>query len=365
MDGHEAPETALTSTFSDCATVLERATMVAMHKRLHRSPRTLSVTSPARVGLLTCGFTLATLTVATFNTSVAHANTPNTDICDPSSDYYIGGALCGTPTPAPASGGSGGGGISAWFSSFFEDWGAVLFVGGIAAFIGWVVIVNRRESAEEKQKGAAATQARGRAIAEQHHAEQRALAEQSALATAPDPSVYDPHGVGLAPPPTPAPKVPPAPPTSPTDLARYSAFNAVVPWMEGSALAAVTAPNGDRSRAEAAFAEAVRTADVGTTDENGNFIPNATLASVNAYLDGSGDVEFVVRTRDITIGEKQLARVTPLLLLTARVASAGNWEREVETGRYMLRLSMNAKAAQQQEQKPAEPEQPRVDPRWA
>lgn len=355
---------ALTSTFTDCATVLERCKLVNMIKRPGRSPKNASVTSPARVGLLTCGFTLATLTAATFNTPVAAADP--VDICDPSDPYYIGGALCNTPTPAPSSGGSsGGGGISDAISDFFDDWGALLLFGGIAAFVAWVVIASRRDSAEEKQKKAAAQAAHGRALAEQHHARAVQRAHAEAAAQVPDRSVYDPHGVGLAPPPMPAPKVAPAPPTSPTDLARYAAFGDVVPWIEGSALAAVTAPNGDRSRAEAAFAEAVRTAGLGTTDEDGTFIPDATLASVNAYLDGSGDVEFVAQPRDLTIGEKQLAKITHFLLLTARVASAGPWEREVETGRYMIRLSMNAKATQQQEQKPAEPEQPRVDPRWS
>ncbi|EUA41991.1 hypothetical protein I549_0225 [Mycobacterium avium subsp. avium 2285 (R)] len=277
--------------------------------------------------------------------------------CDGGADRDLRAGGRQTPTPAPSSGGSG--------SSFFDDWGGLLFAAGIIAFIAWVVIANLRESAADKEQRAAGELARGRAIAEQHHARAVQRAHAEAAAQVPDRTVYDPHGVGLAPPPMPEPKIPAAPATTPEDLQRYASFNAVVPWREGSALAAVTAPNGDRSKAEAAFAEAVRTAGLGTTDENGNFIPDAALASVNAYLDGSGDVEFVVRTRDITIGEKELAKVTHYLLLTARVAGAGPWEREVATGRYTIRLSMNAKAAQQQEQKPAEPEQPRVDPRWA
>ncbi|MCV7204929.1 hypothetical protein H7J71_23225 [Mycolicibacterium peregrinum] len=311
------------------------------------------VTSLGVRGLLTSGFTLGVLALVTPNTAYAWdcpgVTEAQIEICEREGQQ--------TPTPAPSSGGSG--------SSFFDDWGGLLFAAGIIAFIAWVVIANLRESAEEQQKRAAAELARGRAIAQAAHAEQVQRAHAEAAAQVPPRESYDPHGVGLAPPPMPAPKLPPAPPTSPADLARYASFNDVVPWIEGSALAAVTAPNGDRSKAEAAFAEAVRTANVGTVAEDGTFIPDATLHSVNAYLDGSGDVEFVVRTRDITIGEKELAKVTHYLLLTARVAGAGPWEREVATGRYTIRLSMNAKAAQQQEQKPAEPEQPRVDPRWA
>lgn len=311
------------------------------------------VTSLGIRGLLTSGFTLGVLALVTPNTAYAWdcpgVTEAQIEICEREGQQ--------TPTPAPSSGGSG--------SSFFDDWGGLLFAAGIIAFIAWVVIANLRESAEEQQKRAAAELARGRAIAQAAHAEQVQRAHAEAAAQVPPRESYDPHGVGLAPPPMPAPKLPPAPPTSPADLARYASFNDVVPWIEGSALAAVTAPNGDRSKAGAAFAEAVRTANVGTVAEDGTFIPDATLHSVNAYLDGSGDVEFVVRTRDITIGEKELAKVTHYLLLTARVAGAGPWEREVATGRYTIRLSMNAKAAQQQEQKPAEPEQPRVDPRWA
>lgn len=338
-----------------------------MINRLHRSLRTLSVTSPARVGLLTSGFTLATLAVATLNTPVAAASTDPDCPRDHSEAFR---ALCDlgetTPTPAPSTGGSSGGGVSAWFSSFFDNWGAFLFFGGLVAFIAWVVIANRRDSAAEKEQRAAGELARGRQIAQAAHAAAVQQAHAEAAAQVPPRESYDPHGVGLAPPPMPAPKIPPAPPTSPMDLARYASFNDVVPWIEGSALAAVTAPNGDRSRAEAAFAEAVRTADLGTTDENGNFIPDATLSSVNAWLDGSGDVEFVAQPRDLTIGEKQLAKITHYLLLTARVASAGPWEREVETGRYTIRLSMNASVAEQQEQKPAPAESgPRIDPRWA
>lgn len=333
---------------------------------IHRpapSSRSRSVTSPARVGLLTCGFTLATLTVATFNTSVAAADTPNTDCVGLSDNLQ---RLCNVvntpPTPAPSSGGSGGGFSLSGFVSDHAGW-IMLIAAGIAI---WITIAAVRESAEEKEQRAAGELARGRQIAEAAHATAVQRAHEEAAAQVPPREQWDPHGVGLAPPPMPAPKLPPAPPTSPTDLARYAAFGDVVPWIEGSALAAVTAPNGDRSRAEAAFAEAVRTADLGTTDENGAFIPDATLSSVRAYLDGSGDVELVAQPRDITIGEKELAKVTHYLLLTARVAGAGPWEREVETGRYMIRLSMNAKAAQQHEQV-QEPKEigPRIDPRWA
>ncbi|WP_449561036.1 hypothetical protein [Mycolicibacterium mageritense] len=332
-----------------------------MINRPDQRPQGLSVTSPARVGLLTCGFTLATLAVATLNTPVAHAEpVVRCRTLEGGGDY-----VCVTETPtAPATTGStgtsSGAGLGDWFS---EHAGAFVFVIAVAAVVAIVAMV-KSGTMKDKREASEAELARGRALAEQHHAAAVQRAHEEAAAQVPPREQWDPHNVGLAPPPMPAPKLPPAPPTSPTDLARYAAFGDVVPWIEGSALAAVTAPNGDRSRAEAAFAEAVRTAGLGTTDEDGTFIPDATLASVRAYLDGSGDVEFVVRTRDITIGEKQLATITHFLLLTARVASAGPWEREVATGRYTIRLSMNAKAAQEQVQEPKETG-PRIDPRWA
>lgn len=334
-----------------------------MINRPGRSPRSRSVTSPARVSLLTCGFTLATLTAATLNTPVAAADpVVRCRTLEGGGDY-----TCITETPTPTtgttgSGSSGGGGLGDWFS---EHAGAFVFVIAVAAVVAIVAMVKSGTS-KDKREASEAELARGRALAEQHHAAAVQRAHAEAAAQVPPREQWDPHGVGLAPPPMPEPKIPAAPAATPDDLQRYAAFNAVVPWIEGSALAAVTAPNGDRSKAEAAFAEAVRTANVGTTDENGTFIPDATLASVRAYLDGSGDVEFVAQPRDITIGEKQLAKITHFLLLTARVASAGPWEREVETGRYMIRLSMNAKATQQQEQV-QEPKEtgPRIDPRWA
>ncbi|MFN6549522.1 hypothetical protein ACP6C7_04000 [Mycolicibacterium septicum] len=335
-----------------------------MNKRANQRPQGRSVTSPARVSLLTCGFTLAALGVATLNTAVAAAEpVVRCRTLAGGGDY-----VCVTETPtAPATtgstgSGSSGSGIGSWFS---EHAGEFVFVLAVIAVIVIVAVV-RSSTTKDMREASEAELARGRQLAQSAHAAAVQRAHAEAAAAIPPREQWDPHNVGLAPPPMPAPNVPPAPPTSPADLARYASFNAVVPWIEGSALAAVTAPNGDRSKAESAFAEAVRTAGLGTVDESGTLIPDATLASVRAYLDGSGDVEFVAQPRDLTIGEKQLARVTQYLLLTARVASAGNWEREVETGRYMLRLSMNAKAAQQHEQV-QEPKEtgPRIDPRWA
>lgn len=325
---------ALTSTFTDCATVLERCTLVNMNKRPDQRPRGLSVTSPVRIGLLTCGFTLATVTVATLNTPVAQADP--VDSCDPSSPYYLGRVLCDdTPTPsAPSSGGSGGG-IGDWFSSFFEDWGAFLFFGGLVAFIVWVVIVNRRDTAEEKQKRAAATQARGRQIAEAAHAAAVQRAHAEAAAQMPPREVYDPMNMGAVPPPV-EPVIPAPPSTDPIDLRRYTVFGAVTPWETGTAFAAVVSRDGSLARATAAWLTAAQEAGLGEVDEDGAFTPSATLTNVR-YDDG--DVEFVVQPAGLHVAEKQLDKALPYLVVAARVERATPFVREAATGRYVTTLT--------------------------
>ncbi len=321
--------------FVDCETVLERGSMVVMSNRPRRSPKSASVTSPGVRGLLTCGFTLATLTAATFNTPVAAADTPNTDICDPSSDYYIGGALCSTPTPAPSSGGSGGG-ISDAISGFFDDWGGILFFGAIAAFVAWVVIAVRRDSAAEKEQRAAATHARGRQIAEQHHAEQVQRAHAETAAAVPPREVWDPMNMGAVPP-TPEPVIPAPPSTDPADLQRYNAFDAVTPWEAGTAFAAVVSRDGSLARATAAWLTAAQEAGLGELDEDGTFTPSAVLTNVR-YIDG-GDVEFVVQPGGLHIAETQLDKALRYLVVEARVESASPFVREAATGRYCSTLT--------------------------
>lgn len=301
---------ALTSTFTDCATVVERASMVVMINRLHRSPRTLSVTSPARVSLLTCGFTLGLLAVATLNTPVAAADP--VDICDPSDPYYIGGALCddASTTTAPSSGGSGGsgGGIGDAFSSFFDSYGALLFFGGLIAFIVWVIIATRRDSAEEKAEKRAAELARGRQIA---------------LDAGVEPAAQ-----------------------SPEDLRRYSTFQWAVPWTHGTAFGQLVDRDGGTGRVHAAWTAACELARLGHWTEAGVFIPAATVVNVNGYSDGSGDLELSVNTRDYTVGERELNRVLEPLTRTARVETATSFTRDAVRDWHVTRLSMNP--AQQQ-----------------
>lgn len=281
------------------------------------------VTSPARVGLLTCGFTLVTLATAALNTPVAHAEQPNTDICDPSSDYYIGGALCGTPTPAPSSGGSGGGFSNAVSDFFNSSWGALLFFGGLAAFIAWVVIATRRDSAAEKEQRTAAELARGRQIAMDAGVEPAAQ--------------------------------------SPEDLRRFSAFQWAVPWTPGTAFGNLVDRDGSTDRVNAAWTAACELARLGHADEQGRFIPAATVVNVNGYGDGSGDLELSVNTADYTVGETQLNRVLEPLTRTARVETASAFSRDAVRDWHITRLSMTP-AAQQAAAAAPEQEQPAPDP---
>ncbi|WP_131811430.1 hypothetical protein [Mycolicibacterium fortuitum] len=317
-----------------------------MIKRLHRSPKSASVTSPARVSLLTCGFILATLTAATLNTPGAAADTPNTDICDPSSDYYIGGALCddASTTTAPSSGTSSGSSIGDWVSDFANSpAGALLFFGGIAAVITWVVIAVRRDSAAEKEQRAAATHARGRQIAERWHAEQVQRAHAEAAAAVPPREVWDPMNMGAVPP-TPEPVIPAPPSTDPADLQRYNAFDAVTPWEAGTAFAAVVSRDGNLARATAAWLTAAQAAGLGEVDEAGTFTPSAVLTNVR-YIDG-GDVELVVQPAGLHVAEKQLDKVLPYLVVEARVESASPFVREAATGRYVTALTNRVETEQ-------------------
>lgn len=334
---------ALTSTFTDCATVLERGSMVGMINRLHRSSKSASVTSPARVGLLTCGFTLATLATAALNTPVARADAADPD-CEGLSDNLR--RLCDIantpPTPTPSTDGSSGG-IGDWFSSFFEDWGAFLFFGGLVAFIVWVVIVNRRDTAEEKAKKQAAELARGRAIAQAAHADAVRRAHAEAAAQIPPREEWDPMNMGALPP-TPEPVIPVPPSTDPTDLQRYTAFGAVTPWEAGTAFAAVVSRDGSLARATAAWLTAAQAAGLGELDEDGAFTPSAVLTNVR-YIDG-GDVELVVQPAGLHIAEKQLDKALPYLVVEARVESASPFVREAATGRYMTTLTNRVEAEQ-------------------
>lgn len=317
---------ALTSAFSDCATVLERCTLVNMNKRPDQRPRGLSVTSPARVGLLTCGFTLVTLAVATLNTPVAQADpVVRCRTLEGGGDY-----TCITETPtAPTTGSTGssssGAGLGAWFS---EHAGTVMFVIAVAAVIAIVAMVKSGTS-RDKAAEAAAAHARGR---------------QLAMDAGVEPAAQ-----------------------SPDDLRRYGTFGWAVPWKQGTAFGNLVDRDGGTTRVHAAWTAACEIARLGHVDEHGRFVPAATVVTVNGYSDGSGDLELSVNTRDYTVGERELNRVLEPLTRTARVETATSFTRDAARDWHVTRLSMTPAAVQKQaaapEQEASAPD-PTVNWEW-
>lgn len=277
------------------------------------------------------------------------------DLCAQIGDRTGSGPTLVPTTTAPSSSGSG---LSGFVS---EHAGLIVLV--VAGLIAWAVIAGFRDSTAGKAKEAAAEQQaaldRGRGIALDHHAQQVQQARDAAAWQAPDPSTYDPMGLGVAPPPMPDPDLPAAPPTTDDDLKRYAAFGAVVPWQPGSAFAQVVARDGDIGRAEQAWTEACRAARLGETDtETGAFTPAAELTNVRNVV-GSGDVELVVLPADLFTGDVQLNRVIRYLVRTARVRWSGQFEREHTSDKFVIRLSNTDPAAQAapapQQQAPADP----------
>lgn len=266
------------------------------------------VTSPARVSLLTCGFTLATLAAAALNTPVAAAST-DPDCPREHSEAFRKLCDLGETTPAPSSGGTSSGGIGDSFSDFIGSGvGTLLFFGGLIAFIVWVVIVSRRESAEEKREASEAELARGR---------------QLAMDAGVEPAAQ-----------------------SPEDLRRYSTFQWAVPWTHGTAFGQLVDRDGGTGRVHAAWTAACELARLGHWDESGKFTPAATVVNVNGYSDGSGDLELSVSTRDYTVGETQLNRVLAHLVRTARVETASDFTRDAVRDWHITRLSMTPKQQQ-------------------
>lgn len=258
-----------------------------------------------------------------------------------------------TPTPIPASStSSSDGGIGSWVSDH-AGW-IVLIVGGL---IVWAVIAGLREdSASKRQERAAAdaaTLAHGRAIAADHHQAQVTAAH----AAAPDPSIYDPMGMGVAAPAVEMQAVP-TPSTDPEDLKRYAVFNAAVPWVPGSAFAAVVNRDGDWSRARGAWARACKQAGLGETDEADNFTPAATLDGLRTIGSDDDAVILAVRPAGLHVAERQLDRVREFLVVTAHVETASPFVREAATGLYLttLRNTPEQQAAPAAEAAPPGPE---------
>lgn len=331
----------------------------------------MSTTANIRYGRFTAALTLA-VTAAACGTAAPAAADPTgcenpspamAEFCKGIEDLKGLGTTTPAPTTAPSSGSGGGGGLGDWVSDH-AVW-IVVIVGGL---IAWAVIAGLRSETADKEKDVAgadaATLARGRAIAADHHAVQVQAARELAAEQMPPRETWDPHGLGLAPPPMPQPALPPAPPMSDEDLRRYATFGAYVPWETGTAFAQAITRSGDDTPIRAAWNQACQLAGLGETDpDTGTFTPAATVAWIAAV--GDGDVAVSVDTRDYSIGATQLDRVRPHLERTARVESASPFQRDAARDWFTTRLSMQQprRAAAQAELPAAEA--PRVDPRWS
>lgn len=308
----------------------------------------MSTTANTQCGRFTAALTFAVTAAACGTAAPAAADPTGCENPTPAMAEFCTGiedlkGLGTTTTPAtttaPSSGSGGGGGLGE-FVSDHAIW-IVLIVGGL---IVWAVIAGLRSETADKEKDVAgadaATLARGRAIAADHHAVQVQAARELAAEQMPDPSVYDPDGIGLAPPPMSEPVLPPAPPMSDEDLQRYATFGAYVPWEPDTAFAQAITRSGDDAPIRAAWFQACQLAGLGETNpETGTFTPAATVAWIAAV--GEGDVAISVDPRDYSIGATQLNRVRPHLERTARVESASPFQRDAARDWFTTRLSMN------------------------
>ncbi len=284
-------------------------------------------------------------------------------ICDPNPATNPGydASFCAKWTePATSTGHRGVVGIGDWFS---DHAGWIIAAAVLALIVAVACSVARDRDEEAKQRKSAAI-ARGRRIAQDHYA--RRVADARAAVPVPDPATYDPHGLGIAPPPQSEPKLPDPPPMSEADLKRYAEFGWAVPWVPDTAFAAVVTPDGDTTRIEKAWVEACQLAGLGDIDpESGTFTPAATVVNVNGIKD-SGDVRVAVDTRDYTVGAKQLDDALEHLIRTARVESATPFERDAAKDWFITVLSMEkAPTAPVPQVQQSAPDQPAVDPKWS
>jgi hypothetical protein len=257
---------------------------------------------------------LATVVVAALAAPIAYAAP---DPCTDPSDAlcrltHIGETT--TPTPTPSTGGGHDSGLSG--SSQLLMCVVLLVVAAIALRWFWQW---RQANASAGEQAATDRErevlARGRQIATDHHAEQVQQAQEG----------------GVEP--------PAAPPMADADLRRYADFGAVVAWTPGSAFAQVVTRDGDISRAAQAWTEACRLARLGDNDpETGVFTPAAVLVQVRNVNADPDAVVLVVEPSSYLIGEEQLNRATDFLVRTARVRSAGKFEREHASDRFTVRL---------------------------
>ncbi|MBF9519510.1 hypothetical protein [Mycobacteroides chelonae] len=183
------------------------------------------------------------------------------------------------------------------------------------------------------------------------------MAKLNAAMHRPDPREYDPLGIGLKPPPAPAPVLPPEPVMSDDDALRFARLGSAVDLAPGSAAAALVARDGSWHAAETAWIAACKAANLGSMEErtsrvpgvnstNSVFVPGADLIRVE--VQDEGDAAVVVKPRGLNVGAEQLKSTTDFFLRTARVRYAGAWYWNHGDDTFTLVLSNRDSAASEQ-----------------
>lgn len=262
-------------------------------------------------------------------------------------EYFTRAADCNERHPMPPPVKSAGAQVQSFIETAFP-W----VIGGLIVIaVLWVIVKASGESAEQKKKMEDARIAKGRRIAEDWYDDE--VQRVRASVPRPDPKVYDPLGIGVAPPQMPEPPLPEPPAMGNADLLRYATFGACLPHI--GAFAAVVNRDGT-DRVSAAWIEACEAAGAGDYDELENFVPIATTHHIETSAeDVLGDVRIFVKPAGLHVNDAALNRVLPTFVRTARVGFATKFLREPSSDLYYTRLSMESRAEPQRVQQPSAP----------
>lgn len=309
----------------------------------------MSTTANTRYRRFTAAVTLAVTTVACGTAASAGATPTPGSICDPNTttNPSYDAAFCATWTDKP-SGSSSGGGLEQLLEHPLVI--TVLVIAGLL-LVGWI-LANVFGTNDEQ------AQARGRQIAAAH------TEPAQTAAPAQDPAAFDPLGLCLAAPKTPAALNPapiPEPRLTDADARRYARYGYAVDYVPGSAFATLTARDGDWKQAEAAWTAACQAAALGGTEMRKRLPGMSRIPGVDSHRAvyvapadlvrviprENGDATVVVQPRSVAIGADELNRAVPMFLRTARLRHAGRFVREHTTDEYQLTVSNRDLAAEQ------------------
>lgn len=211
--------------------------------------------------------------------------------------------------------------------------GAIFLTVVAAALVGWGLV---------RRGGTLTAAGKGFEAIERHYQSAVAAAQAAADTEAARAAAADPDaalGLNLAPEPPRRVTVPePAMTIAEAAVIHRTGGVGIV---AGSATAALLDGRGRPGPAVKFWHAACEAAKAGSTDEQGNFIPAASVDRV-VPLDG-GDALLVVIPANAGVGDVQLRGVTGPLLRVAGIRSAGSWEWDGSA--FSIRLSNNAAPA--------------------